>query len=69
MGYKLKYSNESIAELNKGFTWYRAKELDLGQRFKDAFNKIRIQLEENPELFKEVGTNQRRAVLVMVQIS
>ena len=37
--------------------------LDLGQRFKDAFDKIRIQLKENPEIFKEVGTNHRRAVL------
>ncbi|WP_431166933.1 type II toxin-antitoxin system RelE/ParE family toxin [Tenacibaculum halocynthiae] len=63
MSYKIKYSKEAISELNKGVVWYRSKELDLGQRFKDAFHKIRIQLKENPEIFKEVGTNHRRAVL------
>jgi plasmid stabilization system protein ParE len=63
MSYKIKYSKEAISELNKGVVWYRSKELDLGQRFKDVFHKIRIQLKENPEIFKEVGTNHRRAVL------
>jgi len=61
--YKIKYTNEAIAELNKGFVWYRSKELELGQRFKDAFNKIRLELKDNPKIFKEVGINHRRAVL------
>ena len=63
MEYQIKYTNEAIAELNKGFVWYRSKELELGQRFKDAFNKIRLELKDNPKIFKEVEINHRRAVL------
>ncbi|WP_146106952.1 hypothetical protein [Polaribacter porphyrae] len=63
MDYKIKYTKESISELNKALSFYSSKELDLGQRFKDAFHKIRIQLKENPEIFKEIGANHRRAVL------
>lgn len=65
MKYKLKYSQEAIAELNKAFTWYKSKDidLDLGQRFKNTFSKICAELKENPKLFKELGTNYRRAVL------
>jgi hypothetical protein len=48
MSYKIKYSKEAISELNKGVIWYGTKESDLGQRFKDAFYKIRTQLKENP---------------------
>ncbi|MBV7270169.1 type II toxin-antitoxin system RelE/ParE family toxin [Winogradskyella luteola] len=63
MDYKIKYTNEAIAELNKGFLWYRSKELELGQRFKNAFYKIRTELKDNPKIFKEIGNNHRRAVL------
>ena len=63
MGYKIKYTNEAIAELGKGFVWYRSKELELGQRFREAFNKIRLELKDNPKIFKQVENNHRRAVL------
>ena len=63
MSYQLTYSKEAIAELHNAVTWYTSKELELGQKFKNAFNKIRIQLKENPEIFKQVATNHRRAVL------
>ena len=63
MEYRIKYSKEAIAELNEAFVWYRSKELSLGQRFSDTFNKIRIELKENPKIFREVDTNHRRAVL------
>ena len=63
MSYKIKYTNEAIAELNNGFIWYRSKEVELGQQFKDAFNKIRLELKENPKIFKEVEGSHRRAVL------
>ena len=63
MDYKIKYTKEAIAELNKGFLWYRSKELELGERFKTAFNKVRTELKDNPKIFKEIGNNHRRAVL------
>lgn len=63
MDYKIKYTKQAILELNIVYKWYRSKEPDLGERFKNAFGKIKISLKENPKLFKEVGTNHRRAVL------
>ncbi|PQJ80277.1 type II toxin-antitoxin system RelE/ParE family toxin [Polaribacter porphyrae] len=63
MDYKIKYTKESISELNKAFTFYRSKELDLGQRFKKSFQKIKLELKENPKLFKQVENNHRRAIL------
>ncbi|MFC4636455.1 type II toxin-antitoxin system RelE/ParE family toxin [Dokdonia ponticola] len=63
MDYKIKYTKEAIAELNKAFLWYRSKELELGQRFKSAFGTVRLNLKENPEIFKEIEINHRRAVL------
>ena len=35
----------------------------MGNRFKKAFNKVKVNLKENPKIFKEVETNQRRAIL------
>ena len=52
MDYKIKYRNEAIGELNKGFLCYRSKELKLGQKFKDTFNKILTKLKDNPKIFK-----------------
>lgn len=63
MDYKLTYTKESIIELKKATSWYESKDLDLGQRFKNAFDKIRTNLKENPVIFKEVENNHRRAVL------
>ncbi len=63
MRYKIKYTKEAVSELNNAFTSYRFKELDLGQRFKSAFHKIKLELKENPKMFREVATNHRRAVL------
>ncbi|WP_075344678.1 type II toxin-antitoxin system RelE/ParE family toxin [Tenacibaculum agarivorans] len=63
MDYKIKYTKEAIAELNKRFIWYRSKELELGERFKNAFYKIRSELKENPKIFKQIENNHRRAVL------
>ena len=63
MDYKIKYTKEAIAELNNAVVWYRSKELDLGQKFKTAFHKIKLELKENPKLFKEVEQNHRRAIL------
>ncbi|MCP4180262.1 MAG: type II toxin-antitoxin system RelE/ParE family toxin [bacterium] len=64
MDYKIKYSKESISELNKAFLWYQSKDISLGQKFKDAFRKVRLNLKENPKIFKEVDVNHRRAVLI-----
>lgn len=63
MGYKIKYTKESILELNKALTFYRSKELDLGQRFKKSFQKIKFELKENPKVFKQVENNHRRVIL------
>ena len=63
MDYKIKYTNEAIAKLNKGFVWYRSKELDLSERFKSMFNKTCFQIKDNPKIFKEVSSNHRRAIL------
>lgn len=63
MDYKIKYTQEAISELNKAFLWYQSKDTSLGQQFKDAFRKIRLNLKENPKIFKEVDINHRRAVL------
>ena len=63
MGYKIKYTQEAIAELNKAHLWYRSEDLELGERFKNAFYKIRSELKENPEIFKKVENNHRRAVI------
>lgn len=63
MDYKIKYTKESISELNKALSWYRSKELGLDQKFKDAFQKIKLKLKENPKLFREIESNHRRAVL------
>ena len=63
MDYKIKYTRQAILELHMVYNWYRSKELDLGERFKSTFGKIKTNLRENPELFKEVGINHRRAVL------
>lgn len=63
MSYKLIYSRETVSELNKAYTWYRTKELDLGERFKNTFNKICFQIKDNPKIFKEVSNNHRRAIL------
>lgn len=63
MDYKIKYTKESISELNKALTFYRSKELDLGQRFKKSFEKIKLELKENPKIFRQVEKNHRRAIL------
>ncbi len=63
MDYKIKYTKEAVSELNKALTWYRSKDLDLGQKFKNAFRKIRVQIKENPQIFKIVETDHRRAIL------
>lgn len=63
MDYKIKYTREAISELNKTLTYYKSKELNLGQRFENAFQKIKLELKENPKIFKEVENNHRRAVL------
>ena len=63
MDYKIKYTKQAVSELNKAYSWYRSKESDLGERFKNTFRKIKINLKENPKIFKEVGTNHRRAIL------
>lgn len=63
MSFKIKYTEEAIAELNKAHLWYQSKDIELGQRFKESFNKIRTELKENPEIFKTLETNYRRAVL------
>lgn len=63
MDYKIKYTTQAISELNKTYSWYRSKELNLSERFKNAFGKIKTNLKENPKLFKELETNHRRAVL------
>lgn len=63
MDYKIKYTQEAIAELNKANLWYRSQDLELGKRFKNAFYKIRTELKENPKLFKQVENNHRRAIL------
>lgn len=39
MDYKIKYRNEAIGEVNKGFLCYRSKELKLGQKFKRHFQQ------------------------------
>jgi len=63
LDYKIKYTKQAVSELNKAYSWYRSKESDLGERFKNTFRKIKINLKENPKIFKEVGTNHRRAIL------
>jgi len=61
--FKVKYTSRVFEEFNKAFVDYSSKEKELGQRFKDAFNKIRSHLKENPKLFTEIDLNHRRAVL------
>ena len=63
MDYKIKYSKEAISELNKAYLWYRSKDIELGNRFKNAFKTIRLNIKENRKLFKAIDTNHRRAVL------
>ena len=50
LDYKIKYTKQAVSELNKAYSWYRSKESDLGERFKNTFRKIKINLKENPKI-------------------
>ena len=57
MNSKLVFSIEKISED------YERKEPRLGRRFRLLVKEMILKIKQNPEIFQEIGKNQRRAVL------
>ena len=63
MEYRIKISKQVLSDFDHAFKWYKAKEPELGQRFEKEFKTRIDQIKKHPEMFQEIQTNQRRAVI------
>ncbi len=63
MKYKVIISQKAISDFDKARNHYKKIDIQLEQRFKAEVQKIITRIQDNPQLYKQIETNQRRAVL------
>ncbi|MBV7270720.1 type II toxin-antitoxin system RelE/ParE family toxin [Winogradskyella luteola] len=63
MDYNIQIPKTVIAEIDRSLEWYESKEEGLADKLQNELKSKINRIKENPKLFKEVGTNHRRAVL------
>ena len=63
MAFRLKISGRAVREIGEARDWYEARSLGLGSEFESALELQLRRLEQTPELYAEIVTGVRRALL------
>jgi hypothetical protein len=63
MSYTFYISEEVIATIDVAAKRYETEDIELEKKFREAIRTRFTQIQRNPEMFQEIGKNQRRAVL------
>ena len=63
MAYRIRISGRAVREIGEARDWYEARSLGLGGEFESALEQQLKRLEQTPELYAEVVTGVRRALL------
>lgn len=62
MGFSLKINSSAQLDLKSAIDWYESKQIGLGKRFLNEFEKTLSRIQANPYIFK-VENNYRNALL------
>ena len=62
MGFSLKINSSAQLDLKSAIDWYEAKQVGLGKRFLNDFEKTLIRIQSNPYIF-QLENNYRNALL------
>ena len=65
MNSKLVLSEELVFSIEKISEDYERKEPGLGRRFRLLVKEMILKIKQNPEIFQEIGKNQRKVVVLI----
>ena len=63
VAFRIRFSGRAVREIGEAHDWYEARSLGLGGKFESALELQLKRLEQTPDLYAEVVTGVRRALL------